>query len=207
MSLLTPWGYTLTDMDVLPDVLSVNDFNAYTAGKFSGDARILSEISAASQAVRNFCGWHVYPSEGCKLQTTFYDRRVTQTGSDILIQLPARFVSAVSSVKIGSTSVSTFILETNGLLRIYGVGCGYAKYTPIEIVYMAGLPESMAGALTEVVANRVTHALAQSYGVQSESAGGVSVTYSANWMNSASGSALPDNNKEVLTPYRLQGVF
>jgi hypothetical protein len=43
--------------------------------------------------------------------------------------------------------------------------------------------------------------------VQSEAAGGVSVTYNATWTNSARATALPSDNKEVLAPYRLQGVF
>ena len=44
-------------------------------------------------------------------------------------------------------------------------------------------------------------------GITSEAAGGVSITYNANWINSARATALPDDNKEVLAPYRLQGVF
>ena len=63
------------------------------------------------------------------------------------------------------------------------------------------------GAIKELIAHRVTHALAQSYGVQSEAAGGVSVTYNATWTNNARATALPSDNKEVLAPYRLQGVF
>ena len=55
--------------------------------------------------------------------------------------------------------------------------------------------------------HRVTHALANSYGIQSESSGGVSVTYSANWINNSRATALADDNKEVLEPYRLRGVF
>ena len=38
-------------------------------------------------------------------------------------------------------------------------------------------------------------------------AGGVSITYSANWINNSRSTALADDNKEVLAPYKLQGVF
>ena len=62
-------------------------------------------------------------------------------------------------------------------------------------------------AIKELIAHRVTHALASSAGVQSETAGGVSVTYSANWINSSRATALADDNKEVLAPYRVRGVF
>ena len=37
--------------------------------------------------------------------------------------------------------------------------------------------------------------------------GGVSIPYNAAWVNSARASALPDDDKEVLAPYRIQGVF
>jgi hypothetical protein len=65
----------------------------------------------------------------------------------------------------------------------------------------------MAAAIKELVAHRVTHALASSSGVQSETAGGVSVTYNASWVNGSRATALADDNKEVLQPYRIQGVF
>jgi hypothetical protein len=61
--------------------------------------------------------------------------------------------------------------------------------------------------IKDIIAHRVTHALANSYGVSSEAAGGVSVTYNANWINSSRATALPTDNKEVLEPYKLTGVF
>jgi hypothetical protein len=65
---------------------------------------------------------------------------------------------------------------------------------------------SMDG-IQELIAHRVTHALASSNGITSEAAGGVSVTYNANWINSARATALPDDNKEVLAPFVVRGVF
>lgn len=205
MSLLTPWGYTLTN-DMLANILSEDEFDALTAGKYIGDMRTYSELSSVSQAIRNYCGWHVYPEAECSFSTTFYDRRITQVGSDILIQLPARFVTNVSEVEIGGTAVPTYVIESNGLLHIYAVGFGYERFAPLSVTYTAGVPESFVGAIKELAAHRITHALAQSYGVQSESAGGVSITY-ASWASSAQAASLPDDNKEVLAPYRLQGVF
>lgn len=206
MSLLTPWGYTLTD-DSLDNIITIDEFDAATANKYAGDVRLNSGLLAVSQAIRNYCGWHVYPAAECSFSTTFYDRRVTSIGSEILIQLPARCVSSVSEVKIGNTAIQTFVVESNGLLHIYDVNGGYPRYTTMFVKYTAGVPDAFAEAIKELAAHRVTHALAQSYGVQSESAGGVSITYSANWINSARATALPDDNKEVLAPYRLQGVF
>lgn len=206
MSLLTNWGYTLTDTDVLTDMLTAEEFNDFTAGKYSGDQRISSDIAAASTAVRNYCGWHVYPSLGCRLETTFFDGRVTKVKGCVLIQLPAKFVTNVESVAINGIGHTAYVSEPGGLLKVYGVDWA-PEYAPVVVEYTAGLSDAHMDAIKELIAHRVTHALASSSGIQSETAGGVSITYSANWTNSARATALADDNKEVLAPYKIQGVF
>ncbi len=205
--ILTTWGYTLTELSELPAMLDVSEFNEMTAGKYTGDVRIEPSIAAAESAVRNYCGWHLYPATECQLSTTLFDRRITAVGGGYLIQLPARFVSAVSGVTIGGTACTTFVLETNGILRLYNVGGCLPMYTQVVITYTAGLPDAFMDSVKDIISHRVTHALANSYGVTSESAGGVSVTYNANWINSSRATALPSDNKEVLAPFTLTGVF
>ena len=208
MSLLTTWGYTLPDVDELPNMVETDDFDEFTAKNYAGDKRVEPDITAASAAVRNYCGWHVYPSEACQLNTTFYDRRVSIVYKEILIQLPASYVTEITSIKIGGQDHEDYVLEPNGLLHVFNVHWGNVhRYTSILIDYVAGVPDSLMGAIKELIAHRVTHALASSAGVQSETAGGVSITYNAGWVNSARATALADDNKEVLAPYRIQGVF
>ena len=208
MSLVTNWGYTLTDVDQLPAMLTAEEFNTFTGGRYTGDVRISGNISAACAAIRNYVGWHLYPSAACELSMLMNDRRVSVVGPDLLIQLPAKFVTAVTSVTIGTTVCENFSFETNGILRVYNVTfVGLQRYTPIEIVYTSGLSSGMLDSLKELIAHRVTHAMASSNGITSEAVGGVSVTYNAGWVNSARATALPDDNKEVLAPYRCQGVF
>lgn len=201
--MLTGWGY---EVDELGEILTIDEFNAMTGGRYTGDQRIQPLLNAATAAVRNYCGWHVAPSEACIVSARAHDLRMIYSGSDVIIQLPAMFVSAVDAVTVGGVEVEDFSIETNGLLRLYDC-CVPSRKTVITVSYTAGLPEELAGAVMELIGHRVTHGLAQSYGVQSEAAGGVSITYSANWINSARATALPDDNREVLTPYRLQGVF
>lgn len=202
MSLLTNWGY-LIDQNVteLPEMLSQSTFGNMTAGKYSGDVRIPSMISAAQAAIRNYCGWHVYPSLPC-----IFEADSVSTGR--VIQLPARFVSSVESVTFNGEELppESYHLKNNGLLYFNRkfFGCSWGD---IIVKYTAGVPDELMDAIKELIAHRVTHALAQSYGVQSEAAGGVSVTYNATWTNNARATALPSDNKEVLAPYRLQGVF
>lgn len=202
MSLLTNWGYLIdTDKTQLPDMINATEFNNLTAQKYSGDARIAQNMSAAQAAIRNYCGWHVSPSLPC-----IFDADSISTGR--VIQLPARFVSSVESVTFNGEELppESYHLKFNGLLYFDRrfLGCSWGD---IIVKYTAGVPDGLMDAIKELIAHRVTHALAQSYGVQSEAAGGVSVTYNATWINNARATALPSDNKEVLAPYRLQGVF
>ena len=206
MSLITTWGYTVKDEDTLPEMLEWSEYDRFTANKYVGDSRTYGNIMAAEAAVRNYCGWHVYPPLLCELSTTFFDRRVVLSDGIVMIQLPATYATSVSSVTIGGVQYDKYVLDTNGMLRIFGVPC-QEPYSSIVIEYTAGIPDELMAGIKELIAHRVTHAMASTSGVQSESVGGVSVTYNANWTNSARATALADDNKEVLSPYRLRGVF
>lgn len=204
--LVTTWGYTITDAAKLAPMLTPEEYNALTAYKYSGDVRIEPNVEAASLAVRNYCGWHVYPSRACRWSGyAGMSREVSRNGAEILIQLPAKYVTGIQSVKIGDSYTTAYLFETNGLLHI--INQFAAEYTPITVEYTAGLPDTLMSALRELVGHSITHALASSYGIASEASGGVSITYSQNWSNSARSTALADDNKDVLQPYRLQGVF
>ena len=208
MSLVTNWGYRLEEVNYLQDMLSVDEFNEFTADKYQNDKRTEQNLHAASDAIRNYCGWHVFPSLACSLNTTLHNNRVTRVKSGLQIQLPATYVTEVSSVKIAGAECPVFVIEPNGLLNVYEVSlAGCKEYTTVEVEYTAGIPDSLMGSIRELVAHRVTHALASSAGVQSETAGGVSITYSANWINTSRSTALADDNKEVLAPYKVKGVF
>lgn len=209
MSLMTTWGYTLTDVNALPSILNVIEFDQFTADKYLGDNRSYVNIQAAEAAIRDYCGWHVSPSLACELSTTFFDKRVSAHARGVVfIQLPATFVTAVSSITIGGTTYTTYVLDSNGMLRVYDVDYTDLKeYSPIVVDYTAGYTDGMVAGLKELIAHRVTHALSSTSGVQSESAGGVSITYNASWTNSSRATALADDNKEVLAPYKLRGVF
>ena len=203
--ILTNWGYTLTEAESLPDLLTVAELNAFTANRYEGDVRIPPDIASASDAIRNYCGWHIYPSLQCNwVGYAGISRNMACNASEILIQLPARYVSSVSEVLHNNVPVTNYIIETNGILHVFEK-C--ERYDTISVTYVAGVPESMTDGVKELTAHRVTHALASSYGVTSESAGGVSITYNAGWAGQTRATALADDNKEVLQPYRIGGVF
>jgi hypothetical protein len=209
--ILTTWGYSIIDPDatVLEDMLTQAEFDEFTANKYALETeRIGREIKAACGAIRNYVGWHLSPSLACEMKTTLYDERITWVRGEMLIQLPARFVSSVESVMIGGFGHESYVIDSNGLLRVYGISRHILpRHTEVAIQYTAGLTEDMMSTVKELIAHRVIHSVAVPAGITSEASGGVSVTYNANWINSARATALPDDNKEVLAPFRLQGVF
>ena len=216
----TPWGYTM-DADKLPDFITATEFNAFTANKFAGDTRIEAGIPAASSAIRNYCGWHIAPNLVCGTIYSVRDLRDSFVGPDLLIQLPATFVTSVEKIILGAkwnndtqewdgdviTDPDRFDIGTgNGLLRVYDIGYQDRK-SKIFIKYTAGYPETFPlGSLKELTANRVTHGVANSYGVASEAAGGVSVSYSTSWTGLGT-AALSEDAKEVLESFKVKGVY
>lgn len=199
--ILTNWGYTLTDVDELPSMLSVDEFNEFTADKYKGDTRIKAEITAAESAIRNYVGWHLSGPLSCA-----YDGDSEDVAR--IIQLPSMYVTAVDALKINGADIEkdSYEWKPNGLIRLK-YRTTRNEWNDIHVEYTAGLPAANMGAVKEIIANRVTHGLANSYGVTSEASGGVSVTYSSNWASYADAASIPETEKEVLAPYRLRRVF
>lgn len=211
----TTWGYTLTTATALTDFLTVQEFNSFTANKFTGDVRIQPNIHSATLSIQNYCGWHIYPNLECEMVYRVFDLRDCFVGRDLLIQLPSTYVTEVSSILLNAKkeenqwtgdATTDFDFEKSGILRIYDVD-NIDRRSKIRIVFKSGIDSTQMDVLKELTAHRVTHAVSSSYGVMSEAAGGVSVSYNATWAGNTRSTALPDDNKEVLNPYRVKGVF
>lgn len=203
MSLLTSWGYTLENASALPIAITEAEFNTYTGGKYTGDTRIMPSVKAASLALQNYCGWHLFGAEPCKISWNIKNRGIIATGRDLLIQLPARMITGITSVTIAGEATTDYLFQPSGLLTVYDVSISDRRDV-IEVEYTAGVTDS--DALKELVADMATLKLAKSYGVTSEAAGGVSITYNSSWTNGSYDRVL-ENNAAMLHPYRLEGVF
>jgi hypothetical protein len=196
--LLTNWGYTIENTASLPDLMTVAEFDSLTGNKFAGDARVPQLLASAQMTVRNFCGWHLYPSLPCKFEAD-------SINVSRCIQLPSRFVSGVGSVTVKDEPVLDYHVKTNGLVFLDGSVLG-RSWNDVVVNFTSGLGDSQIGALKEILAGRIANALTNSYGVQSESAGGVSITYSLNWASNASASSITDPLIAALAPYKVQEV-
>lgn len=213
---LSPWGY-LIDAESVPNFITDLDFAQFTNGKFGTDLRIVATIPSASEAIRNFCGWHIAPELTCGMVYNVHDLRDAFVGPDLLVQLPATYVSGIQKIVLNATfnSSSGFyegdetedyeIGMGSGLLRIYDVGYLDRK-SKIFIKFTAGFPNTPS-AIKELTADRISHALTNPYGVTSEAAGGVSVSYSGVWAGSSNSSSLPSDAREILEAYKVKGVF
>ena len=208
MSLVTNWGYTITDADALADMLPQADFNTMTANKFAGDVRIPASLSAASMGVRNHCGWHVSPPQACEFseRLLYGNGRIKRVNNDFLVQLPAAFVTGVSTVTIDGEAWTDFTFEQNGIVHLFDVA-PVSRKTEITVRYTAGIPDALMGSIKEIITGRATRALVAPNGVSSESAGGVSISYSASWANGGGAGALQSTDLETLEPYKVRGVF
>ena len=107
---------------------------------------------------------------------------------------------------VDGTACGHYYADTNGVLHVFDTK-PYKRYAVIAVDYIAGLTDELMAPIKELIAHRVTHAMAVPAGVTSESSGGVSVTYNANWINNSRATALAGDNKELLIPYKVQGVF
>lgn len=187
--MLTPWGY---EVDELPDLITVSDFNAATNNRYAGDARIEPAIAAASAAIRAYCGWHVAPVLDCS---------ITLDGEAGDIWLPTNALASVTSATVGGEDVTVTGSNRRGRVRLEHKTCGLGN---VAIDYVAGYDVAACPDLMGVVVQRVMASVAMTtYGVSQETAGGVSISYSGSAISDLGSAFLPDSVKAALSTYRL----
>lgn len=204
----TNWGYDLLEVSALPDILTVEEFNTMTANKFALDSRVASTLKSVTASIRNYCGWHIANSQRCRLVINAKDLHITRKYSDLLIQLPYRFVSDVEKVIFNATKEDDewvgdeydFDFTYNGQLTVYDAEVCSRK-SKVVIIATVGLTDT--DAIKGLIANKVGHMLSGTFGVQSESAGGLSVSYSTSFVNGAKPNALMTDDKELLNSYKI----
>lgn len=191
--MLTAWGYEV-DGSSIPPLLSVEDFISMTGGKYASDYRVEPAVLAASQAIRNACGWHISPSLECTAHLTADGK---------LCKLQANAVTAVESVSDDGTALDSGDYEwrRDGLIRRTDSREWSSGWDAIEVSYTAGYDVSVVPDLAEAVRAIAEGVISVAAGVNSESADGVSISYSANASSIAA--ALTEQQRAALAPYKL----
>lgn len=186
----TAWGYDVTD--TLPPLLSASDYCSMTGA--TTNTRIENAVKAASQAIRNYCGWHISPAMSCT---------ANPEGGATVAKLPAGYVSGITRVTEDGTILTSddYQWRKDGLLK-HSCGVWSDTWGGIEAVYTAGYASDAVPDLLNAVCTIVTGVLAVAPGVMSESADGVSISYSANAASVAA--SLTSQQKNALEPYKLR---
>lgn len=190
MPVMTPFGY---EMASYPDIITQQEFNTMTGNRFSGNSAVPSAISAASQAVRGYCNWHITPRFSCTY-------RGTALGNQIW--LPFAFIESVTSVKDGSTTLPSTDYEfmRQGKIR-KKTGYFTEQWDGVEVVAVAGVSDDPL--LKSIVAQIVANAISAPAGVREEHAGDVGITYNQTGTGVSGGVTLLARDKEMLAQYCL----
>ena len=188
----TAWGYDVTG-DLGP-ILSKSDFNQMTGGIYTNNPRVEAALKAATQAIRNYCGWHISPTMSCTAEPN---------GGSQVLRLPATYVSAISGITEEGQALSSseYQWRKDGLIRKASLHRWSDNWGGISVSYTAGYPADAVPDLAEAVCAITAGVLAVSAGVVSESADGVSISYSASASSIAAG--LTSQQKSALMPYKV----
>ncbi len=187
----TPWGY---EADILEPIISIERFHAITGQAYADNPRIMTALYAASQAIRNYCGWHITPCTRC---TAYPD------GGGVVARIPAGYVCKILRITEDGRELSEKEYEwrRDGLIRKAYPHKWSKKWDGIEVEYMAGYDVDAVPDLAEAVCAITAGVLSVSAGVISESADGVSVSYSQSASSIAAG--LTAAQKSALEAYKV----
>lgn len=150
-----------------------------------------SPEQAATQLIRDWCGWHVAPV----ITSTI---TLDGTGTDTIL-LPSRRVVEVDSVKVDGVELDAHHFEwsADGLLRMRR-GCWPDHYRSIEVTMLHGFQD--VSALADVVASIVARVKVDPTGAVATQRAG---TQAVSFFSGAMGGGLMQSEKERLAPYQL----
>lgn len=190
----TAWGYDVEG--TINPIITVAQFHQLTGNTFSSNPRVESAINAASQSIRNYCGWHICPMMTC----TSYP-----VGGTVVARLPATYVSEVNGVTEDGVELTTddYQWRRDGLLKRSPRHQWSDKWDAITVEYVAGYSVDAVPDLIEAIVSIASGVLSVSAGVISESADGVSISYATSASSIAS--SLTSAQKSALDQYKVVG--
>ena len=172
---------------VAPDLMTAADVAAASKGQVSAaDPRLPALIAAASQAVRDRCGWHVTPVVSETLT-------VDGTGG-VLLDVRSGRLLGVSEVRVGGVPV-VFDWSADGIVERRD-GVFPRRFRSVEVDVRHGFEQ--APALVQVAVQAVLGACASPLGATREQAGQVAISWGR------TGLAVSEEDMASLAPYRLQ---
>lgn len=193
------WGYDIHG-DELPPLITVEQFNAITENQWAeNEPKINLALSAASQAVRDYCHWHISPVLECTVELSADGGKT--------IQLPALSVEDIVSITDGEVDLNEgdFEWKRNGSIRRACFRNWTEKWQGVKVNYRAGMTGDTV--LAQIVAQIAASSVAASWGVQSEQVGEVSVSYNQTASGVSGGVSLLERDCAMLDPYCLPSMW
>ena len=185
----------------LPPLIDSTQLRALTQGKLPAGADVDGLLADVSAAVRAWCGWHVAPVIDETLQ-------MDGPGGDLLVVPTLRLVDvlSVSQRCRGRDSAVEVIdpldLEWSRAGLIRSVWRWSTRLGGITLAVRHGFDSEAVG-LAGVVAAVVARQATAPTGAVKETAGPLSVQWSATSPGVSGGVALLEHEKSFLAPYRL----
>lgn len=194
----TAWGYMVAhDSDDqtwngVPPLISRTDFNKATGNRWSTDTDMVDMVLAAvSQAVRNFCGWHIAPNLPCVYVAYGLEGKIAK--------LPSLMVtSCVLEDDEGNESDVEW--QPRGLVKAAGRwNPSWGKYA---FRFDSGYESDAM--LSQIIVQVASNHMAAAPGIREEQAGAVRLSYNQMANGVSGGVTLLDREQMLLAPYRLQ---
>lgn len=183
--MLTRWGYEVEATE-LPSILTVDEFDAMGGSELSATtAAKTATLAAASQAIRDYCGWHVTP----KLSCTF---EVLAHGSTTI---PVMGVDP-------STATYGDVNRHDELM----LSCGVLVRRPVALQSLTCTAGIESDALRQVCYQLTVNHLVATAGLREEHIGTAGATYNQTDNGVSGGVRMLESDKALLEPYRIVGV-
>lgn len=186
MWLDTQWGYSVeVDGAKLPPLLTAEQFDAMGGADMSASPEAkAATVAAASQAIRDWCGWHVAPRLWCRFPV--------QSGRGVMMP--------VMAVEAGSLTYTGEAVEVGAS----SFGALYRQPVPmVNVSVRAGID---SGALMQVCFQMAANNLVATAGLREEHVGTAGATYNQTDSGVSGGVRMLDSDRALLAPYRLTGV-
>lgn len=196
---MTPWGYaasTKGDPNAFAAPISYEDFQTMTGGRFGDKDQAESALKLAFSAIRDACGWHVCPQIPCEEYAE---------GPARTIALRSLNVADVAVSELGrDLAEGEFEYSPRGVVRRACFRTWPARYASVRFRYLSGFGASMCSGFLACAVQVASNMLAAPAGVQSESAGNVSISYNQTASGVSGGVRLLDSDIAMLRPYMLE---
>lgn len=179
----------------LAPFLTPAEFASGTGGAVSAaDPRVGPLLAGASEAIRRYCGWHVFP--------VVTDDVVLDGPGGSLLVLPTLHVTEITALSNGDTVEDVAELEwsARGMVR---KRCGFwtDRFRGVAVTFTHGYED--VPDLKQIVQQVVANALASPMGATREQAGQTSVSWATTAPGVSGGLSLLDRDLAVVNTYKL----